>query len=88
MFVRVSSLVPSGEQSRLHQRRRLRDHVRRPLALLLQAKKASGEVLECRRVKRSEEFPEKVATVQEPVTERDLQYLTIGIVVNAPYGRR
>jgi len=29
-----------------------------------------------------------VATTREPVTERDLQYLTIGIVVNAPYGRR
>ena len=37
---------------------------------------------------RSEEFPERVATTREPVTERDLQYLTIGIVVNAPYGRR
>ena len=88
MLVRVSSLVSSGEQSRLHRRRRLRDHVGRPSTLLLQAEEASGEVRTSGRVERSEEFPEKVATVQEPVTERDLQYLTIGIVVNATYGRR
>ena len=56
--------------------------------MLLQADQACREVRAARRVQRSEEFPEKVATVQEPVTERDLQYLTIGIVVNAPYGRR
>ena len=58
------------------------------LWLLLWCDEASGEVAvkwlgEC-----SEEFPERVATTREPVTERDLQYLTIGIVVNAPYGRR
>ena len=35
-----------------------------------------------------EEFPEKVATHQEDVHIQDMQYLTIGVVVNAPYGRK
>ena len=33
-----------------------------------------------------ENHTERVVTVQKPVEETDLQYLTIGIVVNAPYG--
>ena len=33
-----------------------------------------------------ESHTERVVTVQKPVEETDLQYLTIGIVVNAPYG--
>ena len=35
-----------------------------------------------------EEFPEKISTHQEDVHIQDMQYLTIGVVVNAPYGRR
>lgn len=31
-----------------------------------------------------ENHTERVVTVQKPVEETDLQYLTIGIVVNAP----
>ena len=34
----------------------------------------------------SEEHPERVSIKQKPVEEHDMQYLTIGIVVNAPYG--
>ena len=34
----------------------------------------------------SEEFPEKVNASYEEVCEHDMNYLTIGIVVNAPYG--
>lgn len=58
------------------------------LWLLLWCDEASGEVAMKWLCECSEEFPERVATTREPVTERDLQYLTIGIVVNAPYGRR
>ncbi|KAK8823672.1 hypothetical protein WA577_002591, partial [Blastocystis sp. JDR] len=41
----------------------------------------------CGRRKRvvEENHTERVVTVQKPVEETDLQYLTIGIVVNAPY---
>ena len=58
------------------------------LWLVLWCDEASGEVAVKWLCECSEEFPERVATTREPVTERDLQYLTIGIVVNAPYGRR
>ena len=40
-----------------------------------------GSVVKC-----SEDHTERVSVVKKPVEETDLQYLTIGIVVNAPYG--
>ena len=36
-------------------------------------------------MKGSEDYSERVVTVEKPVKETDLQYLTIGVVVNAPY---
>ena len=34
----------------------------------------------------SEDYPEQVHTELKEVEKHDIQYLTIGIVVNAPYG--
>ena len=34
----------------------------------------------------SDESPERVLVEESEVEEKDMQYLTIGIVVNAPYG--
>lgn len=39
-------------------------------------------------INRSDEFPERVLKEEREVEEKDMSYLTIGIVVNAPYGRR
>ena len=34
----------------------------------------------------SEDYPEQIHLDLHDVEEKDMQYLTIGIVVNAPYG--
>ena len=57
------------------------------LLLWSQSEAGSGEVGEKNGgVRRSDEFPERVLKEEREVEEKDLQYLTIGIVVNAPYG--
>ena len=60
------------------------------LLLLLreQSEASAGEVGTKGEIKRSDEFPERVLKEEREVEEKDMSYLTIGIVVNAPYGRK
>lgn len=58
------------------------------LLLWSQSEASAGEVGNGRPINRSDEFPERVLKEEREVEEKDMSYLTIGIVVNAPYGRR
>ena len=97
MQLRLSAVVQAGQQSRLGGGRLLRDHgggrgLLRVLQMLLllrsQSEASAGEVRMEGPIKRSDEFPERVLKEEREVEEKDMPYLTIGIVVNAPYGRR
>lgn len=58
------------------------------LLLWNQSEASAGEVWNGKSINRSDEFPERVLKEEREVEEKDMPYLTIGIVVNAPYGRR
>lgn len=62
--------------------------LQRLLLLREQSEASAGEVGTKGEIKRSDEFPERVLKEEREVEEKDMSYLTIGIVVNAPYGRK